>query len=62
MALVAEFAFPGESWIHVHTDESATNAVTVTDGGAGIYAKLTSLPKQCAYAAVTRAKTFPRLP
>ena len=43
MALVAE-SFPGESWIHVYTDGSATNAVT--DGGAGIYATFPDQPTE----------------
>ena len=43
MALIAE-SFPEESWIHVYTDGSATNAET--DGGAGIYAKFPDQPTE----------------
>ena len=36
LAMIAE-KYPEESWVHVYTDGSATNAVA--DGGAGVYIK-----------------------
>ena len=36
LAMIAE-QYPEESWVHVYTDGSATNAVA--DGGAGVYIK-----------------------
>ena len=43
MALIAQ-SFPEESWIHIYTDGSASNAVT--DGRAGIYVKFPDQPTE----------------